>query len=532
MGSIVRVMNKPPKLAKVFSGSPIGFDGALIEVEADIKVGLPSLQIVGMGSKAIDEARQRVRSAITNSALTFPAQKVTINLAPAELPKDGTHLDLPIAISILVASGQLSHTNVVSGLFFGELSLNGDLRPVKGAVILTELAKHKGLKRVFLPWPNLSQARLVTGIEAIPVRNIIEIFQHLKGVRLIEAEPIVNGEHDTRSETSITETPTRTSDSPSRPTFDSIIGQEPAKRALVIAAAGRHNILLTGPPGTGKTLLAKSLLSIMPPLSSQEVVESTKIHSLYSGNDGQVQVEPPLRAPHHSITLAALIGGGAKSRPGDISLAHKGVLLLDELPEYNRPVLEALRQPLEDRQISLSRTYGRITYPADALVVATMNPCPCGYYGLSPEVVGEAKQCHCTNLQIGRYQQKISGPLLDRLDLRVTVSKNSNEQFFDSKALLEKQQSKVIKLVLMARKAQESRYNCRDFYNAYASIKQVESLFQVSQDAQKLLNSANQRLKLSSRSYLRILRVARTIADIDRSPGVGPPHIAEALQFR
>jgi magnesium chelatase family protein len=509
MGGVVR-----NKVAHVLSGAPLGFDGALIEVETDIKAGLPSLQIVGMGNKAIDEARQRVRSAISNSLLDFPAQKITVNLAPAELPKDGTHLDLPIALSILVASGQLKQTEVNHTFFAGELALNGSVRPIRGAVLLAELAKTNGAQRIFVPQQNTPQAQLIPGIEVVGVDTLQTLYKRLKGVLQTEAAespllplqapPGVSGDV----------------------TFDDIIGHDQAKRALTIAAAGRHNILLSGSPGASKTLLAKSLPSLLPPLVDQEVVEVTKLHSLASGNEGRIYTTPPLQAPHHTATLTSFIGGGLRPRPGVISLAHKGVLFLDELPEYSRATLEALRQPLEDRTISLSRLYGHITYPADVLLIATMNPCPCGY-------LGDAKTaCTCSAAQIDAYSHRISGPLLDRIDLRVPVSKISHEHFFNTKVLKNNQQSKVLKLVLIAREAQKKRYNRSDVYNAYASIEQAKQLFCVESDAKTLLDTAAKTLDLTSRSALRVLRIARTIADLELSEKVLKHHVAEAIQFR
>lgn len=512
------------KVARVFAGALVGYDGALIEVETDMKAGLPGLQIVGMGNKAIDEARQRVRSAVSNSLLDFPAQKITVNLAPAELPKDGTHLDLPIALSILVASRQLKQTEVADTLFAGELGLDGSIRPVKGAVLLAELARSSGCQRLILPVQNAPQAGLVPDIEVVGVETLKGLYGALKGVTSFSA---VSSVAVANSPLASGGPPIAVPSSPSgNPTLDSIVGHEQAKRALAIAAAGRHNILFSGSPGAGKTLLAKALPALLPPLSKEEIIEVTKIHSLAAGSDGAVHILAPFRSPHHSITLSALIGGGLRPRPGEISLAHKGVLFLDELPEYPRATLEALRQPLEDRVVNLARLYGRITYPADILFVATMNPCPCGY-------LGDARvQCTCTSAQISAYQKRVSGPLLDRIDLRLVVSKVDYEHFFDTQSLRKTQHLKVLGLVKLARKAQAKRYNRSDYYNAYASLEEARKLFKITPSAKQLLNSAATKLALTPRGYLRILRVARTIADMAESPNVDAEHVAEALQFR
>lgn len=499
-------------VAVVQSIALTGFDGSLIEIETDLKVGLPGMQIVGMGNKAIDEARQRVRSAISNSQLDFPARKLIVNLAPAELPKDGTQFDVPIALSILVASGVIKQHEIKDTVFAGELALDGRLRPIRGAIVVAEAAKRVGATKVFLPPQNALQASLVEGIEVYSVHDLQSLYLHLKNEKSLTPTQVTSN--------NLSNSGTQ------RVSIDDIRGNDQAKRALTIAAAGRHNILFTGPPGAGKTMLARTLNSLLPPLSKEETLEVTKLHSLVSGIDGQVYSSPPFRTPHHTATLTSIIGGGSKPRPGEISLAHKGVLFMDEIAEYPRATLESLRQPLEDRSISISRHYGRISYPADFILVATMNPCPCGFLG------DTATQCKCSGAQISNYQKKLSGPLLDRIDLVVTVSKFNSVHIFDTNSLQEKQHNKVLNVINAARKAQEKRYLCSSNYNAYASLQTIKSLFEVSQEAEKLLKTATQKLNLSNRSCLKVMRVARTIADLELSKILEAKHVSEALQYR
>lgn len=500
------------KVSKVLSAAPIGYDGEIVEVESDITKGLPSLQIVGMGNKAIDEARERVKSAITNSLLEFPARRVTINLAPAELPKDGTHYDLPIALAILASSGQFQQSELQDAVFAGELALDGSIRAIRGAITIAETAKKSGCTTVYLPVQNISQALLVPNIDVIGVSSIKELFLHLKGEkRLLPAK---------RQEVS------NASPVEDMALLDDVHGQEQAKRAILIAAAGNHNLLMNGSPGAGKTMLARILPGLMPPLEPMERMAVTKLASLAGDTTETAITMRPFRAPHHTASRVALIGGGPKATPGEISLAHLGVLFLDELPEYPRSILESLRQPLEDKTISISRASRRSTYPADFMLVATMNPCPCGYLG------DATHECKCSLNQIDNYQKRLSGPLLDRIDLFVSISRVPNSELASSNSSSKSQHESAISSIRSARKRQSDRYSSSLKNNGNLTSRDIKRYIKISDDAQKLLVTATDKLGLSARSYFKIIKLAQTIADLEDADIIMPAHLSEALQYR
>lgn len=500
-------------VSRVMTVAPIGFNGFIVEVEGDASKSLPSLQIVGLGNKAIDEAKERVRSAITNSLLEFPKKRITINLAPAELPKDGAHYDLPIALAILCVSGQIQQKELDGAIFAGELALDGSLRPIKGAINITQMAKLAGYKRIFLPIQNVEQANLITDIEIFGITSIKQLFLHLKQEILVSQYKPINQIDQSNKQ-------------PLHPLLDDVKGQDQAKRALIIAAAGHHNILLAGTPGAGKTMLAKTLVNLLPDLTPEEQIAVTKIHSLAGKIDGEIVYQRPFRSPHHTASPVSIVGGGNHPKPGEISLAHTGVLFLDEFPEYPRSTLETLRQPMEDKKIDVSRASAHVTYPADFMLVATMNPCPCGYFG------DKTKECTCTSTQILAYQKRLSGPLLDRIDLVVNVSRVPNEALLAADSLINSQHSSAVDAINMATLAQYERYKDSSIYNASLSNNDIKKYAPLSEEAKSLLLKAADRLKLSARSYFKVIKIARTIADLAGEKDILTTHISEALQYR
>lgn len=499
-------------LAKVLSGANVGLDAIPVTVEVDIaSSGLPAFIIVGLADKAIEEARERVRSAIKNSGADFPAKRITVNLAPADLPKEGPIFDLPIALGLLLASEQLQ-ANLSDTLLLGELSLDGSLRSTFGVLPLTILAKKSGLKRVFVPEENAREAAIVTEVEVYPFKSLLEVFDFLVGTFKLSPQPV----------TDLTLT-----DGVCDYDFQDIKGQEQAKRAFEIAASGGHNVLMKGPPGAGKTLLARCFPSILPPLSKDEALEVTQIYSISGklSKDQPIISDRPFRAPHHSASNVGIIGGGSNIKPGEISLAHRGVLFLDELPEFPRYILETLRQPLEDKTVTISRSSGTLTFPAKFILIAAQNPCPCGYLG------SLKKSCICLPGQIARYKKRISGPLLDRIDIHLDIPAVDVDKL--TATTLSEDSATIRARIERVRKVQLKRFSDSGILtNSEMTNAQIRKYCKVTTSALELLKLAISQMNLSARSYHRILKLSRTIADLAGSENILSEHIAESLQYR
>ena len=485
-----------------------GISGSLVMAESYISNGLPNFEIVGLPDTAVKEARNRVRAAARSSGMSFPVSRITVNLAPASLRKSGTHYDLPILLSILAASGVVRRPSSTCA-FLGEVSLDGQVRPVSGVLPMALAAKREGIETLFVPEENAPEATLARGPAIIPVKSVAQLAAHLSGEEKIEEEPPWMPERGSVSE----------------PDFKDVLGQENVKRALEVAAAGGHNVLLIGPPGSGKSMLSKRLPSILPDMTWEESLEVSQVYSvlgLLTARQPLVS-RRPFRSPHHTISNAGLVGGGSSPKPGEISMAHKGVLFLDELPEFRKDTLDLMRQPLEDEKITISRVSGSLTYPAEFMLVCAMNPCKCGWYG------DPSGRCHCSEAAVQSYRSRISGPMLDRIDIVVEVP---SVHFEDLRTRAEAEpSSEVKKRVNAARRVQNKRFG-DSRCNARMGPEDMRRYCQLDDDCAELMKSAFDIMGLTARSYDRILKVARTIADLDGSPDIRTEHIAEAIQYR
>jgi len=497
-------------LAKVLSATLLGIEGAPVDVEVDITNGLPSFTIVGLPDQAVQESRERIRSAIKNSELNFPVKRITVNLAPADIKKEGPAFDLPIALGILMASEVINPKLEEPFLVVGELSLDGSIRPVNGIISMAIMSKELDIPVMFVPYENSSEAALIPGIKVYGIKNLLEIVQFLNGN--ITLSPSVPARSIRINEVS--------------GDFSDIKGQESAKRALEIAACGFHNVIMVGPPGSGKTMLAQRLPTILPPLTEEEALEVTKIYSSAGllPKGGGIVEERPFRAPHHSISLAGMVGGTSNPRPGEISLAHNGILFLDEFPEFRRDVLEALRQPMEDGTLVISRAHGSIRFPARFMLVASMNPCPCGYLG------DTRKACTCSPYQIERYFSKISGPILDRIDIQIEVPRLETDTLIKSNP--GERSESIRERIKKAREFQAYRFKEGFRFNGLMGPNELKKYCKLTPSVQSLLREIVDKFHLSARSYDKLLKLARTIADLGESELIREEDMLEAIQYR